>query len=459
MQCVLFRYLGGFAFFLVLMLLPSFSHGEEISLPFREIIALSLKYNHNMRAIEDLVEAEKSIVGIARGNFFPSLTFEERFMRTNNPTAVFSFKLNQQKFKEVDFDIQALNDPDAISDFQTSISFHQSVLDFKNLANLRRAKFDFKAAKQRLRSKREKLVFKVIDACLRIQAAQEFVHVKEKSLEEAREHLRIASLRFEQGLGLLSDKLRATTEVKNAERELVSAMKDLKTAKLMLGLLLGITEPVTSTDTIPRLELKSLEYYLENVPNREDVVSLEYKYKSAKEAVKLNQSQYIPILGVGGTYQLNDGDSPFGSDGSSWFLSAYMRWNIFDGGIREYKISQSKKIASSLKERVSGIRKLAIFEVKRAYLEVEEAKKNLELAVQALETAEEGARLVTKRYENSISPFVDLLNAQVNLNNARANVVVSRNKYDMSIVGLNLVSGTLFEELGISHMNSGVGSK
>jgi outer membrane protein TolC len=80
---------------------------------------------------------------------------------------------------------------------------------------------------------------------------------------------------------------------------------------------------------------------------------------------------------------------------------------------------------------------------------VEEAQKNVELAESSLRTAEEGTRLVKLRYQNSLSPFVDLLNAQVNLDRTRANLVAKRNEYKLAIATLSFESGTILEDLGI----------
>jgi outer membrane protein TolC len=58
---------------------------------------------------------------------------------------------------------------------------------------------------------------------------------------------------------------------------------------------------------------------------------------------------------------------------------------------------------------------------------------------------------VRVRYENSLSPFVDLLDAQLNLDIARVQVIARKNELITAIARLNLESGTLFKELGINN--------
>ncbi|KAB2822901.1 MAG: TolC family protein, partial [Candidatus Dadabacteria bacterium] len=59
--------------------------------------------------------------------------------------------------------------------------------------------------------------------------------------------------------------------------------------------------------------------------------------------------------------------------------------------------------------------------------------------------------LVRKRYENSLSPFFDLLDSQLNLDRARADLAARRNGYLIALARLSFESGTILEDLGISN--------
>jgi outer membrane protein len=80
---------------------------------------------------------------------------------------------------------------------------------------------------------------------------------------------------------------------------------------------------------------------------------------------------------------------------------------------------------------------------------VEESRKGLDLARAALESAEEGRRLVRVRYENALSPMVDLLDAQASLDAARADVIGRESAYMTAIANLAFQSGTILKELGV----------
>ena len=89
------------------------------------------------------------------------------------------------------------------------------------------------------------------------------------------------------------------------------------------------------------------------------------------------------------------------------------------------------------------------FQVDEAWLTLEEAKKNQELAQEELKTAEEGRRLVKVRYDGSLSPIVDLLDAQVSFDRARANRVARENEYKLAIAALSFAGGTILQDLQV----------
>ncbi|MBI5467609.1 MAG: TolC family protein [Deltaproteobacteria bacterium] len=422
---------------------------EEKSVTLREAIELGLKGNPELKAFHNSVYAEKESIGVARSGLLPKITFEERFMRTTNPTFAFSSKLNQERFSQADFAIQDLNNPAAINDYQTSISVEQPLFVRKANMGLKMAKEEYSASLVDLTRKKEEVAFNIVRTYLTVNTAKEFVGMADKGIEDAKEHLRLATLRYDSSLGLYSDVLRASTGLTEAEQKLVSAGKNLNVAMRALGLLLGLSESVAADASPERFVLKDMDYYKNGSLARNDVKSLEKRYENARNNIDLAKSDYFPVLGIGGSYQVNDHRAPFGAEGDSWTVSAFLRWNVFDGTLRSYETSRANYKAAEAREYLEGLKKSVSFRVYSAYLGAVEAQKNLELAEKALKTAEEGARLVKLRYENSLSPVIDLLDAQLSLDNARANLTARKNDSLTAIANLSYESGTIFEDLDI----------
>jgi outer membrane protein len=436
---------------LLLVLLSADAFPQERVLSLRAAIEQALSGNPELRAGEQALSAHREDIGIAKSFLLPRLTFEERFMRTNNPTYVFMSKLNQERFSNDDLAgaPDTFNHPDPISNFQTSLSFEQAIFAPKANTGFDMAKEEYSARREDFSRKREEVTLNVFRTFLGIQTAKEFVSVSEKAIEDAREHVRIAEARYRNGLGLYSDMLRAQVALSAAEEKNVSARKDLSIAKKTLGLMMGLTEAVDVMEERPELEVREQEYYEETALSRKDLKGLETRYRNSKNALKMAEAGYLPTIGLGGSYELDHHERPFGDEGKSWQVTAFLRWELFDGTKREHERSKAKFQIAETGEYLEGLKKQISFQVYEAYLTVEAEKKRHELAEDALKAAEEGRRLVRERFENSLSTMVDLLDTQTSLDASRANVVEKYGSYLAAVANLGFQSGTILRDLGI----------
>jgi outer membrane protein TolC len=437
--------------FLALAVLISAKDGnaEDKKYSLKEAITEALQNNHELNGFKHATLAVKQDVSIASSSLLPKIIFEERFMRTNNPTYSFMAKLNQERFEQSDFAVSSLNNPNPVNDFQTSISFEQPVFSPKAYPAIAIAKNESSAKNDEYERKKEETVFNVVKIYLSVHTAREYLKAAESSVEDAKEHLRIAKVRYDAGLGLYSDVLRASTSEAEAEQKFVSAQKALNTAKRALGLILGKDISVDSDDLMPEINVMDINHYTTAALSRKDLQALKLRNESVKKSLTAAQAAYLPYAGIGGSYQYNDHKSPFGSEGKSWQVGAFLRLEIFDGTRRENETAKAKHRIAESEEYLNAAIKGIAYKVYEAHQSVEETRKNAEFAKTALKSAEEGKRLVKTRYENSLSPIVDLLDAQVSLDHARAGAVAKENEFKLSIANLMYESGTILRDLKI----------
>jgi outer membrane protein TolC len=309
------------------------------------------------------------------------------------------------------------------------------------------AEQEYEARREGVARRKEEVAFSVFRTYLDAQTARSFVAVAEKGVEDAQEHLRIAESRYKADIGLYSDTLRAQVAVRNAEERSVTAEKNLMVARRALGLMLGLAEAVDVDEQRPSLAPKDLAYYAALAGSRKDLKGMEARYRNAENNLRMADSSYLPVLGIGGSYQLNSHKAAFEGEGESWQAVAFLRWELFDGLKREAERSKAEHRLAEAGEYLDGLRKQISFEVYEAYLSVGEAEKGLELAKANLASAEEGRRLVKARYENSLSTMVDMLDVQTSLDAARADVVAKEAAHLTSIVRLSYQSGIILEDL------------
>lgn len=425
-----------------------FTHSREVTIV--EAVKLALSDNHEIKAMQSSSIAHKQDIGIARSYLLPKLSIEGRYLRTNNPGYAFMSKLNQERITARDFDPETLNHPEAINDYQSSISIEQPVFSKKAFVGLAMSRIEAQAKEEELKRKREEIALEVVRAGLNILSAKEFMNVARQGVKDAEEHLRVADLRYKNDLGQYADSLRASTALTEAKQKLNIAQKNVNLARRGLELLLATAEPLDVKDnSFYDLPVRELTFYTKTADTRGDLRAFALREENARKNIAKAEADYFPYVGVGGTYQLNDHEAPLGAEGKSWQVMAFMRWEIFDGTKREYERAKAKHQASEAREYLSALKKGVSFKIYEAYMNVEEAGMNLELAGKALKTAEEGARLMRLRYENGLSSMSDLLSTQTSLEQARTGFVVHSNAYKIAQFTLSFESGTILRDLKI----------
>ncbi len=410
-----------------------------------QAVGAALKDNPEIKAGRWALRASEEAVGVQEGYFYPSLSFESRYLRTDNPTYAFMAKLDQQRFAPSDFAIDALNSPPAINDFQNSLELDQVIYSRRLIAALRMSKQDHAARGLDFDRLRQKVTMETVKAYLGVITARNSLEAAGKAVEDTTEHERLAKLRFDSGLGLYSDVLRADAALKEAQRGQAKAQSSYEVAKRALGLVMGRAESVDALGTGYKVEMDPIETYYASAGQRPDIKAIEARYKNAKNAVDLAASGYYPEIGARGQYQWNDHRSPIDGEGSSYQVAAFLRWNIFDGTRREHEVSRARAGLGEAREGLDGAKKEALFKVFAAYQDVQEAGKSLDYAQAELASAREGRRLVELRYKNSLSPIIDLLDSQVMVDSARMRKIEAQNDLMEKYFNLGFQSGRISE--------------
>lgn len=410
-------------------------------------IKYSLQNNNNIRAMRKNLSATERDIGIARSEILPKLVFREDFTVTNNPTDALSYKLNQARATASDLALDTLNHPESVPNFLTSGTLKQTILDKKAMIEIKMAKKEYSANGYAYLRRQEDLVHQVAQAYLKIITAQELIRVIELGINDTKEYLKVAEVRYKNKVGFESDFLRAKAAVENREEKLVSAQRNLKVARRNLGLLLGLESPVDVAEPIPQIKLEDIGYYKQFSVYRNDIKATEIRLENAKNNIKAAQAEWYPTLNAAVSYNFYNSGYPFGGQGNNYIAGAYFRWELLDGNKRKYEILKAKDKEAEANEYLIGFKKAVGFRIFEVYSNVEEHQKNLEIAISVLKTSEEDTKLVEKRWRSSRLPFVSLIDAQNNLDASRASVV--NNTFDLNedLITLNYESGIIYQEL------------
>ncbi|MSN25164.1 MAG: TolC family protein [Geobacter sp.] len=424
---------------------------EAGTLTVKDAISMSLEKNHLVKAAGYNAAAARKGIEIVRSNYYPALSFEETLTASNAPTQTFMMKLDEARFSQDDFKISNLNHPSVWQDFKTTLSVQQPIY-LPSLSPLSKiASKEAEKSELEFELARQNTAFQVFHQYLDVQKSEAQFKAAEKAVAEARENLRLATVRTAAGVGLRSDELRGRTHLSQVEQQLITAGNNLALAKLRLGITVGVPDDYQFDVT---KELGNISPPASNAESvnlaltaRADLKKSQVEIEKADSAVKLANSGYLPSLGAFASYQLNSKNVPFGADNDAWIAGISLKWDLFDGyrsGSERAKAIAERSAAQELLEsRTNDVR----YQLKESYLRREETGKRLEVARYAVSDAEETVRLIGKRFENSLATMLELLDAQTALNQARANLVDTEANYILAGGRIYYSAGTFLKEM------------
>lgn len=387
-----------------------------------EATAEALAKSDLLRAEDARVAGAAGAVAAARGTLLPTVTFEERFLATDNPAHDFSTKINQGNFTPADLQgaPATFNNPDPIGDFQTSITLTQPIYSRRAVLGVAMARAEAGAVDLDRDRRREEVAHQVLQSWLASRAAEAYLETAVRAEDDAAEHLRLAGVAEAAGTGLASDRLRAEVALAEARRMRLTVENDLEIARRGLGLAVGREEALAPGEPGPALPTPDLETLIAGAGRRADLLALASRVSNARRAEKLAGAAQFPEVGFTGSLQANDPDVPFGTAGTSYMVGVGVTWRLFDGFRTRSARAQAAAGALQAESLLAALTKEARFRVREAWLRLKEAQAGIAIAESARAAAAEGVRLVRVRYENGLAPMVTLLDAQSALNRARS---------------------------------------
>jgi len=435
------------AAFLMLLCTPAFLLGAEPSVSLREALVQALERNHLVSGAAYEKKAAEEGAAASRSRYLPRIVLEEAFSASDLPTRVFMMKLDQRRFTEKG----NLNTPSSTSDFRTALTLEQPLFDLGIGYGREMAQREAERMGHRFEGRREDVGFAVYAAYLGVQRAKAVLAAAEKDVEEAREHLRVAAARGREGTGLKSDELRARTFLSETEERTITALNDLKLARMRLALAMGgnagesvdIREDVTGE----AFRLSEEEVVRQARATRQDLKGAEKGVERAEAALGLARSAWYPTLYAVASVQMNDRNVPFGHDNDGWSAGVNLRWELFDGMERMHGSARARAERDAAAQYLEQFRKEVDLQVRESILRRAEAGKRLEVARHALLAAEEGSRLVSKRFANGLATMVELLDAQSALNRARTGLVERETEHLLATARIYHAAGIFLKEM------------
>lgn len=419
--------------------------GEPLSLD--QAVKIALKNNPGLKAADSQVDAAQAGVVRSRSGFLPKVTFSETWSRTDNPMMALGTKLNREIVSPPDFAPDAINHPDAISNYNTRLAVMQPVWNGgKEHLGMKQAGLAREAAVMDRNRTRQETVFNVVKAYYGLLLAQEYHKVALQSRETSEANVNLAELRFKAGAVLQSDLLRAKVQLAEVREMAFRAGNSVKLAAANLNFAMGVPQSV-EYDVEGVLAVQEQKADLDGMLTealslRPDLVSMDRNRRNAETNIKQARTDYLPSLNLMGQVDWNS-DRIAGSDAKSWGVMAVLSWNLFDGLVTTSRVREASANAERARAQEEQMRSGVQLQVRQAYYNLAASQERINATASSVQEAEEGLRTVQKRYEVGMTTFVDVLGAENALIRSRTNALQALYDNNIASAELKLATGTL----------------
>ena len=376
--------------------------------------AFALVHNRGYLAAKQEVDSVGQQVRQAKSDFFPKVDLSYVFRSWKDaPYAVFD-------------DLQFQIAPQSVNRWDLQVN-QPIFTGFALSSQLNISKMNLKIAEYRLDETRLNTLRDVERAFWNVLLGQKLLLVAKDNVSSLEVQRRNAQANFDQGFVAQNDVLKADVALAAARQRERTTGKQLTILKSRLNQILDIDLQTTLTlleEEIRIQDAPTLEHlYSLADERRPEYLSIETSIRQTLEGITAARSRYYPRLSGFALYYREGNDfaannNPFSNDHNA---AAGLRvdWNWFEGGKTDAMEKELKYRRKALEEKRSELKQQIHLQVEDSYEQLGVATENLNTARAALKQAEENERMTTIQYREQLVIFLEVLNAQVLLSQAR----------------------------------------
>lgn len=418
---------------------PATSVSAQGVLTLDEAIAKALSSNPAVRGAEASGREASARADHVRSAFLPRLDLTEAWQHGNQPVYVFGSLLAQRRFSEANFAIDALNHPDALTNYRIAVTLEQVVFD-----GLRSGSAHETA---QLGERLAELGSRAVASSLRLAATRAFGDVLMAEAEckaansavvSATEDVARVERRRDAGMATDADVLALQLHLARMREREISATTREMVARAKLNEVMG--EPLDRAFSLvppnpPQGAVSAIEALEADARElRPDLLMAGVRQQMAQAAITGAKAGYYPQASVMGGYEWNGGS--FADRTPAWNVGAYFRWNLFAGAADSAKVREARAAAERAAAERAALEVSVRVELRAARARVEEARAREAVGRSARAQAEEGQRITRNRYEAGLAGINDILRA--------ANAVLdAESLYTRAVVDLAISSAEL----------------
>ncbi len=407
-----------------------------------DLIDLAEQQNPETRAAWEEAKSRADALGIARSSLYPTLTAVALAVTLRQATLIGEYFHRQTE-----------------GVFEPVLHVEYLVFDLGGRSGeIDAAKANLLASGFAFNDTHRRIIYQVASAYYRLLNAEGQRDAAEVSLENARTVEEDASARLANGLATKPDQLEATAARAQADYDLQAAVGAVDIARGDLATAIG-SAPGTffKVQTIDKLQLPSaiadsVDQEIDRAfSQRPDMLQQLARLRAADASIKQAKSSYFPSLSFEGDGGLARGygqqDLLPGSyaQGEVWTTQLNLKWNLFDGARREYRIAQAKADRKTAQAQIDSLRDQIANEVWAAYSDMQTALRQQKAAAALLTASQQSYEAAQEAYGYGVRNLLDVVSAQKALAQARSEDISARTQLLLQVTSLAFRTGDLIQ--------------
>ncbi len=326
-----------------ILVLSTFISVAQVKLDKQEAVDIALEYNFDIKVVNNDVEAAKNSSSIYNSGYLPTVLA--------NGGANYQDRNSTNEFENGDIQ----NNNSTTNNYNASVGVNYLLFDgLGRKYNYKRLKELYNLSEIQARQVVENTLLQLLGSYYEVARLTENQYNQEQSLGISKSRLLREQYNYEYGQNTQLDVLNSEVDVNNDSIIYLNISRELSNSKRDLNVILG--RDISVDFEVDTLVTYAIDLTYESLLNsaRENntfLLSAEKNVELSNFDLKVNQSGWMPIIGVNGGYGWNNFDTK--SSTSNVFSLASqtskginagvnLTWNIFDGGTTKTRVQNAK---------------------------------------------------------------------------------------------------------------------
>ena len=431
--------------FAFILCAPLMLQGQNTILSLEDCIDHAMERNYELRMQNEDINVSKAGLEIARKSRLPQLKAGASYLRFSE---VMTANISEQ-MSGLPLDLPPVQlrfgDED---NYSLNMSLVQPIFTGFRLRNQIKAAESVLLAEKAVREAGiNQLVYEIKESYYNYISAVHRKRIAELSLKSVISHLEDVGNFYDQGQTTYNDVLK--TKIRKSEMELMVSRADNQIFLLRKALMHMLGMPLTDSLSIEtNLEYRTLDIGLEDaideaLMRRPELTSTAFRKNALSAAINSVQSEFYPSISLVGGYE-------YGKPGLNklenewmdyWTVGVSAQWQLWDWGIRNEKVQQSRAMVSRIEHSESLLLESIRLDVHQAYRKMTEYDLQVRLHRFICEQAEENFRILSDKFNQGLATNTDYLDAETQLTKAKLDEIMAMAQHCIAAADLERSMG------------------